>query len=306
MGFTRSVGIDCIFISFVMATLCFSEPFARAESQSEDETGRARALFEQGVELADRGEWEHAAERFRQSLALRPSGGVRLNLASSLAQLGRHAEAARHLEDIVGDSGAPPRVIELARGLLADVEQHTGRVQVGVEGDTGGAQVALDGEVQDMGRAATGVRVDPGVHEVVLTLDGREVDRREVDVVAGATVEVRLQVPTRVAQEPQGTLDGVTPPEDGVTPSPPDTVDAVAVPPGEDDGEGTSPPEGGEGATEPAGEGRNRPLSRDWRLWLGVGSAVAVIAVVVGLSVGLSGEPEDPIEGNMEPGVWSW
>lgn len=56
------------------------------------------------------------------------------------------------------------------------------------------------------------------------------------------------------------------------------------------------------------GDDEETPLIRDWRLWVGVGAGVAaiVIAVAVGVAVGGQDEFEDPIQGNMTPGMLTW
>lgn len=50
------------------------------------------------------------------------------------------------------------------------------------------------------------------------------------------------------------------------------------------------------------------PLYRDWRLWVGVGAGVVVLvtALAVSLTAGGGGDVEDPIPGNMNPGVLYW
>lgn len=58
--------------------------------------------------------------------------------------------------------------------------------------------------------------------------------------------------------------------------------------------------------TPPADDERERPLVRDWRLWVGVGAAVAVTALALGLAFGINPEPEDPLAGNTTPGVLLW
>ncbi len=56
-------------------------------------------------------------------------------------------------------------------------------------------------------------------------------------------------------------------------------------------------------------EGGGNSILRDWRLWVGVGAGVVAIALGVGLGVGLGNrdpEFEDPVQGNMSPGVLTW
>jgi tetratricopeptide (TPR) repeat protein len=64
-----------------------------------------------------------------------------------------------------------------------------------------------------------------------------------------------------------------------------------------------------EAATEPVEEPARTPLSRNWRLWVGVSAGVVAVALGVGLGVGLSTrEPEyaDPVNGTMDPGIIYW
>jgi len=53
-------------------------------------------------------------------------------------------------------------------------------------------------------------------------------------------------------------------------------------------------------------DGDRTPLVRDWRLWVGVGAGVVVLTLAFGLGFGLQDNAEDPVSGNMSPGVLEW
>src|SRR5688572_5401146 len=55
------------------------EPQPPAPEPSQQDTERARALFEQGVTEGDRGRWEDAVTNFRAALQLRDAPAIRYN-----------------------------------------------------------------------------------------------------------------------------------------------------------------------------------------------------------------------------------
>lgn len=128
------------------------------------------------------------------------------------------------------------------------------------------ATLTLDGEALAADQLGNPVRVSAGPHVVAAVLEGEEVAREEVRVAEGGSESV--------------TLTYRPPIEDSI-------IEAVEEP-----------------VEQPSGT----PLIRDWRLWVGVGvgAAVVVTAVVVGIAVGVGGGIEDPIRGNMDPGVLTW
>ncbi len=81
----------------------------------------ARALFAEGVELVDRGEYTEALEIFRRIQRSRPHPIVLYNMAWCLSRLERHREAIAAFESYLdqADEDSPQRVsearIELAR-----------------------------------------------------------------------------------------------------------------------------------------------------------------------------------------------
>lgn len=70
----------------------------------------------------------------------------------------------------------------------------------------------------------------------------------------------------------------------------------------------TLPPTAEQLAATAGAEQADLGLIGDWRLWLGVGGAVAVIAIVVTVAVLASENAslEDPLVGNTSPGVLTW
>jgi hypothetical protein len=180
-----------------------------AAAPSEDEvTARARALFDEGLELADAGDWERAVPRFRRALDLREAAPVRFNLATSLSHMGRLVEAIEELDRILTDPEADAEVREAARELRAELRPRLGRLTVTVRGDAEGTHVVVDGRPWDaLGIAAV---ADPGVRVVRLLRAMQELDVEEADVPEGGATRVILEVPA-----PAASTEPVASAEDG-------------------------------------------------------------------------------------------
>jgi len=219
-------------------------------------------------------------------------------------QLGRNAEAMEQLEIVLSTDGAPQQLTDLASQLSEEIAPQTGRINLEVSGVDGPVTVAVDGEELPDERTQRPIRVDPGTHLIAVSIRGEVVGRRLVEVASGSMVDVRFEV-----QPPQGTPEEPLGSEPGHSEDDP-VPDEPTEPLDDDSAAPTEPADGGVrvldvGQSENGDEGET-PLVRDWRLWVGVGSAAAAIAIVIGIVVGVGGGVEDPIEGNMEPGVWVW
>src|SRR5688572_20479869 len=95
---------------------------------AQDNTERARTLFSEGLELADRGEWEEAAQKFRATLRLRQSPAVVYNLAVALEHTGELAESSTLLETVIEDPTAERAMIRDARRLHRSIQPRLARV----------------------------------------------------------------------------------------------------------------------------------------------------------------------------------
>lgn len=168
---------------------------------------QARALFQEGLRFADHGDWERAVHRFRRALAARASAPIRYNLARSLAQLQRSAEALLELERLRGDASAGEEVQAAAARLRAEIERRRARLIVEVRGEAGGALVTVDGLPIRADEVGTPTPVDPGVRVARLLRGAQPLDVQEVEVPRGGLARVVLQAGAPPA-ETSGQTDG--------------------------------------------------------------------------------------------------
>ncbi|MEC7524576.1 MAG: hypothetical protein VYE22_32150 [Myxococcota bacterium] len=189
-------------IGALAALLCLTAWVSPAWAQDDEATtAAARALFEQGMDAVDAGDYETAADRLDRSLALRDSIVVRVNLALALGELGRLVEASEHLRRVQreAEEGSPPH--RVAGERLALITPRVGRLRIDVAGATAGVTVRLDGN--DVPEALLGVPqpADPGAHVVSLHRGGQALVTREVEVAAGGRASVSLEAPPPTAEE---------------------------------------------------------------------------------------------------------
>lgn len=177
----------------LLASLTASPCAAQGASEEDADTAAARALFEEGLELADRGEWERAVQRFRAALEHRESARVHYNLAVSLARMGRLVEALDAIDAVLADPETDDGVREESALLRDEVMPRLGRLHVEVDGGQGEAHVTVDGRPWlTLGVFAP---ADPGVRVVRLVDGDVELDIEEADVPEGGEAQVMLEHP---------------------------------------------------------------------------------------------------------------
>lgn len=160
-----------------------------ARSPSGEHIEAARRLFLEGVELADRREWDAATARFREALELHDAPSIRFNLASCLGRAGSPTSGLEQVQrllarDDLGD--LRPQVEALRRRL----EAQRGSLRVRVENAPSGAAVYVDDQPLVTGEASP---VDPGRHVVTLrTSEGTIRATQSIRVAPGESATVVL------------------------------------------------------------------------------------------------------------------
>lgn len=172
-----------------------------AAAQNEAATAAARALFHQGLDLADQEVWDEAADRFERALALRWAAPIAYNLADALSRVGRLVEATEHLRAILRREDASAEVRAAAEELLGALEPRLGALTVRAEG-AAGAELRLDERPLAPAMLGVPIPVDPGTHVVRALRDGETVERATVEVAEGARAELNVVVPAPAPADP--------------------------------------------------------------------------------------------------------
>jgi len=255
-------------LSFVLAILLTSI----ASAEAGHEVSLARALFEEGVAQADRGDWEGAADRFGRAHALKPTSGIAFNWASALAATGKLTQASELLQIIVRDPAAELGLKQESERKLAELAPRMARLKLHVDRSLAETTIKIDGNAWPRPVWDVAMPVDPGVHVATSSRGDTELARVNLTLSEGELREIALSLPTPIAEA---------------------AAPEVMAP---------------EAAPVERRERPSRPLYKNWVLWTAVGAVVvggAVVAVVLGTKGGES-PSEAPAMGNTGPGVLRW
>ncbi|MEO8905974.1 MAG: PEGA domain-containing protein [Polyangiaceae bacterium] len=161
----------------------------------------AREHFERGVELAQHGDIEAAAQEFEAAYQISPNYSVLYNLGQSYAALGKPVEAVRAFERYLEIGGA-----KIARSRRSQVEaaislnrRHIGFVSLSV--DPPSASVAVDGRSLSNETPMGQLALATGEHGLTAIAPGYEPFIGMVQVTSGNSVPFRVQM-TPVALPP--------------------------------------------------------------------------------------------------------
>jgi hypothetical protein len=246
---------------------------AHTLAQAPQQNAVARTLFEEGVALADHGDYVGASDRFSRAYSLKPTSGIAFNWASVSIESGKFVQAEDLLMSVLRDPSADASLKAECETMLSTLRPRLPRLLVHVRGH-GGAPVEPDVQVEVDGqtwpRAAWDVAspVDPGSHTLLLKRGKDELEHSEATLTEGSAQEIVLEVPSESA------------------------VPLVSTPPD---------------AAPIDDRAARKPLYKSWKLWTAVG-VVVVAGVVTGvvLAAKPGAKDEQPVLGNTTPGVLRW
>lgn len=257
----RTVFLYVLLQCFAVSQDAFAqEDAARAAS--------ARALFEEGVVLADSAQWSDAADRFQRALSLRDSPVIRFNLASALVEVNRLVEASELLHQIERDATADEQLRRDAIKRIAGITPRIAKLTIELDGNFSGISVRLDDRELAAAMIGMAMPIDPGVHQLRALRAEHEVDSETVELAEGAAQRVVLSA-VRIPSPEQAaaTMD----------------VASASAPRNDQD------------------DKRHRPRL----MWWGIGGgvvAVAAAAIVTLIATKDSGASSpEPYQGNFEP-----
>ena len=126
-----------------LLALLLGTPLAALAQTADDARAQAQALLDEGVGLLGKKNFDGALDCFQRAYAIFPSPNVLVNIASSLKELGRTAEAANAYQKYLDDPGAKAaRRVEIGK-ILAELDKTLGTLVISVE--PAGALVQVEG-----------------------------------------------------------------------------------------------------------------------------------------------------------------
>jgi hypothetical protein len=198
-------------LPLVVVFPCCLLPAGAAHAQTASDKAAAEALFHDGRQLFDAGNYPAACAKFVESERLDPAPGTLLNLAGCYEKNGQTASAWATFKEAGAASHQKGRTDweDLARTRAAALEPNLSRLTIAVAASsTEGLQVLRDGSAVGQAEWGTAIPVDPGTHLIEAKAPNRTAFQQSV-VVAGAGASVSVSVP-ELAAAAAGT-DGATP-----------------------------------------------------------------------------------------------
>ena len=178
-------------MALASAGLCLSVP---AFAQTDNERTLAEALFRQGRELMNEGNYDAACPKFAESHRLDPGGGTLLNLAVCHEGQGKLATAWAEFQEALALARADGREdrSELAVQRIAAIEPELARLTVTVPSGSADMVVSVNGT--PLGNAAWGapMPVDAGSVAVEASAPGRRKFAKSIQVSDGDDVVVEV------------------------------------------------------------------------------------------------------------------
>lgn len=180
----------------VLATLLAVSLPARGQP-SDAQLQEARELFAQASEDEQAGRWKQAVSKLQQVAAIKDTAGVRYHLAACFERGGLLVDALAQYERAheLAHEGNVQDVLELAEAKLGVLRARVPAVTVTVRSDR--ARVSIDGQPAPANQA---VRLLPGQHQVVVTLDGAEQLRKPIVLGEGQQVTIDVPEPSPVGE----------------------------------------------------------------------------------------------------------
>lgn len=167
---------------------------ALAQAPSAANEAERKRLYEEGLALADTGDWAAALERFRRVVAIRSAPRALYTMAQAEERIGQLATAMATYRRALADAKAAKdtEVGDAASAAITSLDPRVPRIDLEVPAGVNDATASLDGRT--VAAETASLEVNPGEHIIAVTAPGH--DRFEAKVVVGpaerTTVRVQL------------------------------------------------------------------------------------------------------------------
>jgi hypothetical protein len=175
---------------------------ARVARADGHDPAAAEALFRDGRAAAQRGDWETACPKLRESQRLDPAAGTVLNLADCEEHRGKVATAWQLFRQVVDSLPTSDERSPIAAKRASALEKRLPHMTVRLVGQVpAGVKVTRNDVELSEASLGSALPVDPGAYTVTVSAPGRVTTTSSVTIAEGAStaVDVQAGVPTASA-----------------------------------------------------------------------------------------------------------
>lgn len=184
---TRSLAVAGLALALLVPTAALAQPQPAGEKKED-----AQSLMESGVKLLSAKDYLGALAIFKTAYERFPSTKILLNIGTTLKLLGRDADAANAYQRYLDAKDADPKRQPELDKLLAKIDKTVSRIEIAAT--PADAQLRVDDD--DWLNAVHGTvwRVAPGRHTITAQRDGYEAKTKAVQVTAGETASISIDL----------------------------------------------------------------------------------------------------------------
>lgn len=176
-----------------------------------DDASEARELFQSGASMFQMGNYDGALTEFQASFRLRPAPVVLFNIAQVLKLLFRYDEAIEAYERYLElDRNATADRREAVHDTIRELRRAIAPVTIVVE--PADAEVRVDDRPVGRSPLTRPLSLAPGTRRITASRDGYAAETREIEVLSGRALEVRLVL----EPESRGTAELVVEAPEGI------------------------------------------------------------------------------------------
>jgi hypothetical protein len=193
-------------LSSLLGALLLVAPAAKSQGRrpSPSEVTEARQLFAEAAELEAHSQWSAAAVKLKSALAIKETPGLRYHLAHCEEQLGSFVEAAADYDraaDLIHDGAAAPDVEPLLPLARRRLESRIAKLDIVVPSGISAA-AELDDRALAASALGTSLKLDPGIHRVIVRAAGHSEYRAFVSLSIGEHRTLKIVFPDPVPAAP--------------------------------------------------------------------------------------------------------
>ncbi|MGE3674889.1 MAG: hypothetical protein AB7K71_34800 [Polyangiaceae bacterium] len=178
-----------------------------------------RRAFDSGVEAFKKEDYPAALEQFRRAYDVQQHPIVVFNLALAEAKMNLPLEAMEHFEQLIADPAADAELktrakseLELAQGLVASVSVEF------LGSGKGSRSIELQVGDQSSKSDAPTIRVNPGKYHVSVSVDGKEVVSRDLELAPSERFRLAVDQTGAVTSPEDSPPRDVPPEQQGLSP----------------------------------------------------------------------------------------